>query len=62
MAASAQQLIERPPDRFAANVPQGHVNTAHRHGAGSPHTMATKLEFVDTRPDAVYVGRVHAEH
>ena len=41
-AAAAEQLVERPADRLAADVPQREVDAAHREAGAGAHAVAAR--------------------
>ena len=47
---AAEQPVERPARRLAADVPQRHVDAAHRQGGAGAHAVAGELARVDARP------------
>ena len=57
----AEQAIERPAGRLAADVPQRDVEAAQRHRGGRAHAVAGELHLIDALPHADHVEGVHAE-
>ena len=61
LRAAAEQPVERQADGLAADVPQRHVDAAHREAGAGAHAVARELARVDAVPHADDVVGVHAE-